>query len=122
MHIAPVAVPVYVGTFSKVLFPENRLGYLAVPETQVERFEKIAEMFAAGSPEISQAIVASFIADGHFARHIQRMRKLYAERHANLRIGFSNPTQLCSSSHVRSTCPPTRSAWMVALFPMSSDS
>jgi GntR family transcriptional regulator/MocR family aminotransferase len=70
----------YLGTFSKVLFPGIRLGYIVVPETQVERFEKIAEIFAGGSPQISQAIVAAFIADGHFGRHIQRMRKLYVQR------------------------------------------
>jgi GntR family transcriptional regulator / MocR family aminotransferase len=70
----------YAGTFSKVLFPSIRLAYLVVPETQVERFEEITQAFAAGSPQLMQAIVAAFIKEGHFARHIQRMRKLYAER------------------------------------------
>jgi GntR family transcriptional regulator/MocR family aminotransferase len=49
---------------------------------QVERFEQITQAFAGGSPELTQAIVTAFIAEGHFARHIQRMRKLYAERRA----------------------------------------
>jgi GntR family transcriptional regulator/MocR family aminotransferase len=70
----------YAGTFSKVLFPSIRLAYLVVPETQVERFEQIAQAFAGGSPELTQAIVTAFMTEGHFARHIQRMRKLYAER------------------------------------------
>ncbi len=70
----------YAGTFSKVLFPSIRLAYLVVPETEVERFERIVQVFAGGSPELTQAIVMAFIAEGHFARHIQRMRKLYAER------------------------------------------
>lgn len=70
----------YAGTFSKVLFPSLRLAYLVVPEGQVERFEEIAQAFAGGSPELTQAIVTAFIREGHFARHIQRMRKLYAER------------------------------------------
>jgi GntR family transcriptional regulator / MocR family aminotransferase len=70
----------YAGTFSKVLFPSIRLAYLVVPETQVERFERISQAFAGGSPELTQAIVTAFITEGHFARHIQRMRKLYAER------------------------------------------
>jgi GntR family transcriptional regulator / MocR family aminotransferase len=70
----------YSGTFSKVLFPSLRLAYLVVPETQVERFEQITELLAAGSPQLTQAIVTAFITEGHFARHIQRMRKLYAER------------------------------------------
>lgn len=70
----------YAGTFSKVLFPSVRLAYLVVPVAQVERFEQIAQIFSAGSPEFTQAIVTAFIKEGHFARHIQRMRKLYAER------------------------------------------
>jgi GntR family transcriptional regulator/MocR family aminotransferase len=70
----------YAGTFSKVLFPSIRLAYLVVPETQIERFEQVSHVFTAGSPELTQAIVTAFIAEGHFARHIQRMRKLYAER------------------------------------------
>jgi GntR family transcriptional regulator/MocR family aminotransferase len=70
----------YAGTFSKVLFPSIRLAYLVVPEAQVERFEQISQVFAGGSPELTQAIVTAFITEGHFARHIQRMRKLYAER------------------------------------------
>jgi GntR family transcriptional regulator/MocR family aminotransferase len=80
----------YVGTFSKVLFPGIRLGYVVVPETQVARFEQIAEIFAGGSPQISQAIVAAFIAEGHFARHIQRMRKLYAERREMTAAGLQS--------------------------------
>ncbi|WP_020206931.1 PLP-dependent aminotransferase family protein [Cupriavidus sp. WS] len=70
----------YAGTFSKVLFPGIRLAYLVVPPTQVERFERISQVFAGGSPQLTQAIVTAFIREGHFARHIQRMRKLYAER------------------------------------------
>jgi GntR family transcriptional regulator/MocR family aminotransferase len=70
----------YAGTFSKVLFPSLRLAYLVVPETEVERFERITQAFAGGCPALTQAIVTAFITEGHFARHIQRMRKLYATR------------------------------------------
>jgi GntR family transcriptional regulator/MocR family aminotransferase len=70
----------YAGTFSKILFPALRLAYLVVPAAQVDRFEKIVQAFAGGSPELTQAIVTAFIREGHFARHIQRMRKLYAVR------------------------------------------
>jgi len=70
----------YAGTFSKVLFPGIRLAYLVVPQTQVARFEQISQALAAGSPELTQSIVTAFMAEGHFARHIQRMRRLYADR------------------------------------------
>lgn len=70
----------YAGTFSKVLLPNLRLAYMVVPEAQVERFEDIVEALSGGSPELTQAIVSDFIKEGHFARHIQKMRKLYAER------------------------------------------
>ncbi|MGH6978887.1 MAG: PLP-dependent aminotransferase family protein [Brevundimonas sp.] len=72
----------YAGTFSKVLFPGIRLAYVVVPEPQVERFGEVCEAFVGGSPQLTQAIVTDFITEGHFARHIQRMRKLYAERRA----------------------------------------
>ena len=80
----------YAGTFSKVLFPGLRLAYLVVPETQVERFEQITEALAGGSPELTQAIVTAFISEGHFARHIQRMRKLYAERREATATGLES--------------------------------
>jgi GntR family transcriptional regulator/MocR family aminotransferase len=70
----------YAGTFSKVLFPSIRLAYLVVPEDQVARFEEVARSIAGASPQLTQAILAAFISEGHFARHIQRMRKLYAGR------------------------------------------
>jgi GntR family transcriptional regulator/MocR family aminotransferase len=70
----------YAGTFSKVLIPSIRLAYVVVPERLVERFEEISQAFTGGSPELTQRIVTFFIKEGHFARHIQRMRKLYAQR------------------------------------------
>ncbi|MGF6233499.1 GntR family transcriptional regulator/MocR family aminotransferase [Inquilinus ginsengisoli] len=80
----------YAGTFSKVLLPSIRLAYLVVPETQVGRFEQITQAFAGGSPELTQAIVTGFIQEGHFARHIQRMRKLYAERREATAAGLDS--------------------------------
>jgi GntR family transcriptional regulator / MocR family aminotransferase len=80
----------YSGTFSKVLFPSIRLAYLVVPENQVERFEEISQVLAGGSPELTQTIVTAFIKEGHFARHIQRMRKLYAERREATRTGLES--------------------------------
>lgn len=70
----------YAGTFSKVLMPGIRLAYLVVPEAQVAAFERTVQLMAGGSPELTQSLLAAFMREGHFVRHIQRMRKLYAER------------------------------------------
>jgi len=78
----------YAGTFSKVLFPSLRLAYLVVPAAEVERFEAVTQTFVGGSPGLTQAIVASFIAEGHFARHVQRMRRLYAARRRDTVAGL----------------------------------
>ncbi|MGY3289256.1 GntR family transcriptional regulator/MocR family aminotransferase [Bradyrhizobium sp. LM3.6] len=80
----------YAGTFSKVLFPGMRLAYLVVPEEQVELFEQVTESLSAGCPGLTQSIVTAFISEGHFARHIQRMRKLYAERREATAAGLES--------------------------------
>ncbi len=71
---------IYCGTFSKVMFPSLRLDYVVVPPALVERFEDVASLLSSGSPVLTQQIVSEFMQEGHFARHIQRMRRLYAER------------------------------------------
>ncbi|QDD67076.1 PLP-dependent aminotransferase family protein [Herbaspirillum seropedicae] len=74
----------YTGTFSKVLFPGLRLAYLIVPTSQVERFRNSANQLGGpGSPQ-QQATVADFMEQGHFARHLRRMRSLYAARRGYL--------------------------------------
>ncbi|WP_051240828.1 PLP-dependent aminotransferase family protein [Tepidiphilus margaritifer] len=76
---------IYVGTFSKVLFPGLRLAYLVVPPSLAEAFTVAnAELYREGRlPE--QAALAEFIDDGHFSAHIRRMRPLYRERLETLR-------------------------------------
>jgi GntR family transcriptional regulator/MocR family aminotransferase len=71
---------IYAGSFSKVLLPALRLGYAVVPEPEVGRFARAAShLVPAQAPPMQQA-VAGFMADGHFGRHIRRMRGLYAQR------------------------------------------
>lgn len=71
---------VYIGTFSKVLFPSLRLGYIVAPPDLVDAFIKARAIFDRHSPTIEQSVLADFISDGHFARHIRLMRTVYAER------------------------------------------
>ncbi|CAG9246733.1 DNA-binding protein [Burkholderia diffusa] len=71
---------IYCSTFSKAMYPGLRLAYAVVPERAVERVERVACSMNAGSPPLLQAALADFIEQGHFARHLKRMRTLYGER------------------------------------------
>lgn len=70
----------YAGTFSKTLFPALRMAYLVVPAEQVAAFEHSSRLRGCGCPPLLQAGVADFIEDGHFYRHLKRMRLLYRQR------------------------------------------
>lgn len=71
---------VYVGTFSKVMFPAMRLGYVVVPKDLVPAFTTVRDAMDTFSSTLYQAVMADFISEGHLARHIRRMRTLYMER------------------------------------------
>lgn len=75
---------IYVGTFSKSLFPSLRLGFVLVPERMVEAFERMFDTWASGPSTATQAIVADFMDEGHFATHIRLMRQLYKARYEAL--------------------------------------
>jgi GntR family transcriptional regulator/MocR family aminotransferase len=72
---------IYVGTFSKSLFPSLRVGFIMAPPALVPTLEDVMSRVLPGVATAPQAIVAEFIDDGHFAAHVRRMRKVYAERH-----------------------------------------
>ena len=74
----------YIGTFSKTLFPSLRLGYMVAPASQYARLRELVQLVESGRPALEQAVLAEFIADGHFARHIKRMRSAYRARGAAL--------------------------------------
>jgi GntR family transcriptional regulator / MocR family aminotransferase len=71
---------IYVGTFSKTIFPALRLGCMVVPKNLIEIFRAARNLCDCHSPIFEQAILADFIAEGHFARHLRRMRTLYEKR------------------------------------------
>ena len=75
---------IYIGTFSKVLFPSLRIGYLVVPRDLLGHFVATRRATDLGSPSLTQEVLAEFINEGHFERHIRRMRVLYKERRSAL--------------------------------------
>ena len=70
----------YAGSFSKALYPGLRLGYLVVPDEVNGAFLRASRLLTGGPPLLEQRVVAAFMEQGHFARHLRRMRALYAAR------------------------------------------
>ena len=71
---------IYIGTFSKTLFPSLRLGYMVIPPDLVDRFLAVRHAMDVYPPHLYQAVLTDFIQEGHFSRHIRRTRMVYAER------------------------------------------
>ena len=80
---------VYVGTFSKALFPALRVGYLVVPPPLWTKFMDAREAFDVFPSTLYQLALEDFLKEGHFARHLRRMRALYAARRAALLAGLA---------------------------------
>ncbi|HVN04535.1 MAG TPA: PLP-dependent aminotransferase family protein [Bryobacteraceae bacterium] len=89
---------IYIGTFSKTLFPSLRLGYMVIPPDLVDRFVAVRMATDLCPPRLSQAVLADFITEGHYARHIRRTRLVYGERRdalvSALRKEFSSGLQI----------------------------
>jgi GntR family transcriptional regulator/MocR family aminotransferase len=78
--LAEGVATVYLGTFSKVMFPSLRIGYVIVPEQLVKPFGAAKWLADRQTPLLEQAALADFIREGHLERHVRRMRRLYARR------------------------------------------
>lgn len=88
----------YLGSFSKTLFPGLRIGFLVVPKTLAEPFAiGLSELYREGQL-LTQAVLTDFMTEGHFASHIRRMKLLYAERlnllHEAIRERFGPDVQI----------------------------
>jgi GntR family transcriptional regulator / MocR family aminotransferase len=70
---------IYTGTFSKVLFPALRLGYVVVPEPLTDPFRAAHALSDRHNPSVDQAVLAAFLTEGHFSRHLRRIRAAYGE-------------------------------------------
>ena len=75
---------IYIGTFSKVLFPSLRLGYIVIPPDLIDHFVAVRAAMDIFPPYLHQEAITDFMREGHFARHIRRMRLLYSERRTAL--------------------------------------
>jgi GntR family transcriptional regulator / MocR family aminotransferase len=75
---------IFIGSFSKTLFPALRVGYVVLPAPLIDFFLGFRYRTDFRNSSFDQAVLCDFIADGHFARHLRRMRNLYGERLATL--------------------------------------
>jgi GntR family transcriptional regulator/MocR family aminotransferase len=104
---------IYIGTFSKVMFPALRLGYVVIPKDLVCAFSAARDATDIFSSTLYQVAMTDFIQDGHFARHIRRMRMLYMERRSALveaiRIHMAGVLEVIGSEagmHLAALLPP----------------
>ncbi len=81
---------IYLGTFSKVLSPALRLGYLVAPAELAPRLAQVATLLQPAPAPLVQDAVARFLYEGHLGRHVRRMRRLYAERRDALRSALAD--------------------------------
>jgi GntR family transcriptional regulator/MocR family aminotransferase len=75
---------IYIGTFSKVLFPSLRIGYIVIPPDLVGRFAAMRFAMDIFPPYLYQEVLTDFMLLGHFGRHIRKMRQLYSQQHGAL--------------------------------------
>lgn len=71
---------IFMGTFSKTIMPSLRIGYVVMPACTVEAFTDCADIVTSGQPVLTQKILTAFLNEGHFFRHLKKMRALYQIR------------------------------------------
>ena len=92
----------YVGSFSKVVCPALGLGYVIVPELLTNTCERVLRLLSRSPSKIDQMVLSEFIREGHFGRHLRRMRKTHASRRATfvseLESNLSSKLEIIGSS------------------------
>jgi GntR family transcriptional regulator/MocR family aminotransferase len=83
---------IHVGTFSKTITPVLRLGFVVVPASLIPKFDDAVACLSPASNATAQHAVAEFIRDGHYLRHLRRMKKLYVARRDRMKATFSDAT------------------------------
>ena len=93
---------IYIGTFSKVLFPALRMGYLVLPKDLIAAFRVVRDAVDIFPPVLYQRALTDFIRDGGFARHIRKMRTLYAARRQRMTVAlercFGDAVEIASAA------------------------
>ncbi|MEG0260416.1 MAG: PLP-dependent aminotransferase family protein [Lysinibacillus sp.] len=75
---------IYMSTFTKSLMPSLRVAYFVLPKTLLTTYNDVFSYYSSTVPRFDQHIVANFMKDGHFAKHLNRMRKVYRKKHDKL--------------------------------------
>lgn len=75
---------IYISTFTKSLMPSLRVAYVVLPPTLIKTYKELFSYYSSTVPRFDQHILANFMHDGHFARHLNRMRKIYRKKHDHL--------------------------------------
>ncbi|RHW31471.1 PLP-dependent aminotransferase family protein [Lysinibacillus yapensis] len=81
---------IYLSTFTKSLMPSLRVAYFVLPPTLLPSYQKIFSYYSATVPRFDQHILANFMKDGHFSKHLNRMRKIYRKKHDKLTNTLEN--------------------------------
>ncbi|MBV9296495.1 MAG: PLP-dependent aminotransferase family protein [Acidobacteriaceae bacterium] len=113
---------IYIGTFSKTLFPSLRIGYIVIPPDLVDRFATVRGATDICAPHFYQSVLTDFIDQGHYARHLRKTRLIYNERRYTLvnalQRAFGSGLQIMGAEagmHVAVTLPPGLEDYEISL-------
>lgn len=94
LGMVPNAPVVYLGTFSKTLFPSLRMGFMVMPKALAKSVQPAIDSLLRGGHRAEQRALAHFIEEGHYARHLASMRRLYRKRQSQLRAALEQELTL----------------------------